>query len=67
MDILGAKKIQVQITINAEILDDGDVLTEQGHLNQRAVIAIKTNLMNVVNSHFDGVTFDSLRVIKKEE
>jgi hypothetical protein len=67
MDIAGNKKIQVQITINADVFDDGDVLTEQGHLNQKTLIAIKKNFMDVVNSHFCGVVFDTVRVIKEEE
>lgn len=66
MDIAGNKKILVQITINADILDDGDVLTEQGHLNQKTLIAIKKNFMDVIDSHFDGVMFDTVKVINRE-
>jgi hypothetical protein len=67
MDVIGKKKMIVRIVLTADLQMCDDILGEHGQLNQNGINAIKKNLMDVINDHFEGVSFADAAVMYKEE
>ena len=67
MDVIGKKKMIVRIVLTADLQMCDDILDERGQLNQNGINAIKKNLMDVINDHFEGVSFSDATIMYKEE